>query len=190
VIRDLLWGCVICGELETLRMIDRIEQCTKCGAKYRRAQGATIRVEVEDRGVETRSAAEWTSQLPPVSATGTAEVLLREAIADLKISGYGKYLGRIERFGDFHFGQLTLNESTLSFVGRDGQGSFDWPLSELTGVQPSSTALQIKARKRPVISVKFVNSSSRLWEERLQVALREHHKGCNIIEFQPRVSLR
>jgi hypothetical protein len=171
-------------------MIDRIEQCTKCGAKYRRAHGASITVEVAGRGIETRSAAEWTSQLPAVSPTGTAECLLRTAVADLKIRAYGAYLGRIERFGDFQFGQLTVTDTALRFDARDADGSFEWPLGELTGVQPSSTSLQIKARKRPLVSVKFVNGSSRLWEERLQNALRQHHKGCDIIEFQPRVSLR
>ena len=190
MIRDLLWGCVICGEMESLHMVDRIEMCAKCGAKYRRTHGAEIAVEVQGRGVETRSAAEWTSQLPPVTRTGSAECLVRIAESDTPVSGYGEYLGRVERFGNFHFGQLILTETSLQFVPRDEGEGFEWPLGEITAVQPSSTALQLKARKRPVVSVKFASSSSRLWEERLQVALRHHYSTQDIIEFQPRICLR
>ena len=162
----------------------------KCGAKYRRTDGAQISVEVQGRGLETRTAAEWTSQLPPVTATGTAEVLVRAAQSDIVVRSYGEYLGRVEKFGQFHFGELTLNEQSLKFASRDEQGSFDFLLGELTGVQPSSTALQIKARRQPVVAIKFVNSSSRLWEERLQVALRKYYRGRDIIDFQPRICLR
>jgi hypothetical protein len=190
VIHDLLWGCVICQELESLRLLDRVETCMKCGAKYRRAHGAQISVEVRGRGLETRTAAEWTAQLPAVTATGTAEVLVRSAQSDMVVRAYGEYLGRIEKFGEFHFGELTLTEQSLKFDSRDPQGSFEFPLGELTGVQPSSTALQIKARGQPVVAIRFVNSSSRLWEERLQVALRKYYRGRDIIDFQPRICLR
>jgi hypothetical protein len=189
VIRDLLWGCVVCGQLESLRMTDRIECCIKCGARYRRAKGASIAVEVEGKGIETRSAAEWTSQLPPITATGTSECLLRAAESDTKVRD-GEYLGRVERFGNFQFGQLALTETSLSFEAREGGDSFAWALGELTAIQPSSTALQLKGRGRPLVSLKFVNSSPRLWEQRLQAALRQHYRGREIIEFQPRLTLR
>jgi hypothetical protein len=76
------------------------------------------------------------------------------------------------------------------FTSRDREGSFEWSLGDLTAVQPSSTSLQIKARHQSVVAVKFVNSSSRLWEERLQVALRKYYRGRQIIDFQPRICLR
>ena len=188
MIRDLLWGCVICGALESLDMVDRVERCAKCGAKYRRVQGAAIAVEVEGRGVETRSAAEWTAQLPPIPITGSAECLLRSAESSMTVTSYGEYLGRIERFGNFRFGTLTLTETALKFEPRDGENGFEWPLGDLTAIQPSSTALQIKARRQPVVSIKFSNSSSRLWEERLQAALRKYYGGREILEFQPRIA--
>ena len=190
MIKDLLWGCVICGAMESLRMVDRIEKCQTCGARYRRGEAASIAVEVEGKGIETRSAAEWTAQLPPVTPTGTAECLLRAAVSDMKVSSYGQYLGRVEKFGPLRFGQITLDQSSLQFNAREGVGSFSWPIGEITGVQPSSTALQVKARMRPVVSIKFVTSSPRLWEERLQVALRQYYKGQHIMEFQPRICLR
>lgn len=191
MIRDLLWGCVICGEMESLRMHDRIETCDKCGARYRRAKhGSDIEVEVQGRGIETRSAAEWSRQLPAVDPTGSAECLIRVAESDMPVSSYGEYLGRVERFGDFRFGELVLTESALLFNARDDEFKLHFPLGDITAVQPSSTALQIKARKQPVVSIKFANSSSRLWEERLQLALRQHYSGRDIIEFQPRVCLR
>ncbi|HEY0810741.1 MAG TPA: hypothetical protein VGD49_11300 [Longimicrobiales bacterium] len=190
MIRDLLWGCVVCHELESLRLLDRIETCMKCGAKYRRAEGAQISVTAQGRGVETRTAAEWTSQLPPITPTGSAECLVRRAEADVPVRAYGEYLGRIEKFGEFHFGQLVLTEQHICFDAREPERSFEWPLGELTGVQLSSTALQVKARRRPVVAIKFVNSSSRLWEERLQLALRKFYTGRDIVEFQPRICLR
>ena len=190
MIRDLLWGCVVCGALESLREVDRIETCERCGATYQRAQGAQIAVEVDGRGIETRSAAEWSAQLPPVTPTGTAECLARTAESNLEVSGYGEYLGRVERFGNFKFGQVELTREALIFRARDGEGSFEWPLADLTAVQPSSTSLQIKAKRRPVVSFKFVYSSSRLWEERIQLALRQYYSTREIIEFQPRICLR
>src|SRR5690606_37852924 len=50
VIRDLLWGCVVCRATESLRLTDRIEQCEKCGAQYRRTNGAQIAVSVAGQG--------------------------------------------------------------------------------------------------------------------------------------------
>lgn len=190
MIRDLLWGCVVCGAMESIREVDRRETCVKCGARYRRSEGAQISVEVDGQGIETRSAAEWSLQLPAVTPTGTAECLVRVAESDIRVGGYGEYLGRVERFGNFKFGQVELTERVLAFHARDGEGSFEYPLADLTAVQPSSTSLQIKARGQPVASFKFVNSSSRLWEERIQLALRQHYSHREIIEFQPRISLR
>jgi hypothetical protein len=176
--------------MESIREVDRIETCTKCGAKYRRSHGAEIAVEVAGQGIETRSAAEWTRLLPPVIPTGTAEVLVRVAESDMPVGGYGEYLGRVERFGNFMFGHVELTDAVLIFRARDGEGSFEWPIGELTAVQPSSTSLQLKARGRSVASFKFVDSSSRLWEERIQLALRQYYSQREIIEFQPRIRLR
>lgn len=190
MIRDLLWACVICGEEEALRVDNRVETCSACGAQYRRTKGAHIAIAVQGRGVETRTAAEWSSQLPPVSPSGKAECLVRAAESELSVRGYGEYLGRVEKFGNFHFGDIELSDTALKFTAREGDHSFEWPLRDITAVQPSSTALQIKASGRPVVSIKFVNSSSRLWEERLHVALRKHYSGREVIDFQPRISVR
>src|SRR5688572_4608262 len=112
----------------------------KCGAKYRRAEGAQISVTAQGRGIETRTAAEWTSQLPPVTPNGSAECLLRRAESYMPVRAYGEYVGRIEKFGEFQFGDLVLDEQFICFNAREREGSFEWPLGELTGVQPSSTA--------------------------------------------------
>lgn len=162
----------------------------KCGARYRRTQGAQISVEVKGRGVETRSAAEWTSQLPAVTATGNAECLLRTAKAYVPVYARREYLGRIESFGEYRPGELVLTEQVLTFQPRDQQDATEWPLGELTAVQPSSAVLQVKARRRPVVAIRFINSSPRLWDERLQLALRKHYSGRDITEFQPRICLR
>ena len=86
--------------MESIREVDRTETCENCGAKYRRARGAQISVEVEGKGIETRTAAEWTGQLPAVTPIGSAECLVRVAESDLPVSGYGEYLGRVEKFGN------------------------------------------------------------------------------------------
>lgn len=173
-----------------MRAVNRIETCRHCGAQYRRTRGALIAIEVQGRGVETRTAAEWSLQLPAVSPTGKAECLVRVALSDMPIRAYGEYLGRVEKFGSFQFGEVELNDTSLKFTAREGDGSFEWLLGEITAVQPSSTALQVKARKLPVVSIKFVTSSSRLWEERLQAALRKYYSGRDIIDFQPHICLR
>ena len=76
---------------------------------------------------------------------------------------------------------------------RSGGTEQVWPLTDLTAVQPSSTALQVKLRNGPIISMKFPTGSALLWEGRLCAGLQRCYDALGrgtIIEFQPRIQCR
>lgn len=191
MIKDLLWACVVCGTEGGIRAIGRRESCVACKARYKRGRGASIVVIRPEGDSEVRNAREWLESLPPISLTGEALADVRMAVSDTVLRDGRKYLGRIEHFGPIVRGKLKLTAERVTFEPLFGDGGFDLPLEDLTAVQPSSAALQLKARHRPVIVVKFPTSSAKLWEERLQHSLR----GCyarlqrgEIVEYQPRIA--
>ena len=190
VIRDRLWACVICGQEAGIRAQGRVEQCVACNAVYKRGRGAAIAVSQDGRAAVVRNPAEWVRELPAPSSSGEALAYVKTARTDKSLWYRGRFFGRIEKFSTIVRGRLSLSEQRLTFVADGEAGGFDWALEELTAVQPSSSALQVKARGHPVVSIKFPDSSPRLWEERLQRAVR----GCytrlgrgDILEFQPRI---
>jgi len=127
--------------------------------------------------------------LPDPGSTGAARCTIRESVRDWPLYANGMYLGRIEKLGPELEGTLELRRETLCFEAAKGE-RFEIPLLAITAIQPSSHALQIKAKNRPVFSVKFTESSSKLWEERLQRAITEASIRAGhgpVIEFQPRV---
>ena len=100
-------------------------------------------------------------------------------------------MGWIETFGPFRDGLIALDEDGLSFRGADL--TLQWPLDQITAVQPTSSALQIKARAQPVAALRFLEGSVRLWEDRLQTAIRELWRRAGrgeITEFQPCIRTR
>jgi len=113
---------------------------------------------------------------------------MRVATGAIPLKRSGEYLGAIERMGERQSGTLTLTTRSLEFSG--DTGTITWLLDELTAVQPSSSSLQIKARGRPVVSVRFPSDSPRLWEILLTNGLRELYRSSGrgeILEFQPRI---
>jgi hypothetical protein len=89
-------------------------------------------------------------------------------------------------------GRLTLEGDRIRFIADEGIG-FDWGLLELSAIQMSSSTLQLKAKRQPVMTIRFERSSAKLWEERLQAAVREAYRRAglgNVVEFQPRISTR
>ena len=83
----------------------------------------------------------------------------------------------------------------MTFQPDDAAGPvrFNWSLLDLTAIQLSSSTLQLKARRYPVVTIRFAVSSPKLWEERLQAAVRAAHARAghgDIIEFQPRIVTR
>jgi hypothetical protein len=120
-------------------------------------------------------------------------VLLREAHAARPLRDGPELLGFVERFGPARAGRLELGSDALRFAPDAGEPPVVWPLLDVTAVQPASSALQLKLRGRPVVSLKFLDSSVRLWEQGLHRALRTAYRAAGrgeIVEFQPRVSVR
>lgn len=127
--------------------------------------------------------------MPPPGAEGTARCTLRESTGDKRVYALGRYLGRAEQLGPALPGQLSLRDGRLFFTG-DGGRKLNIALTDITAIQPSSHALQIKTVRRPVFSIKFTDSSPKMWEERLQnaIALAYEKSGLGrVVEYQPRV---
>lgn len=204
-IRDLLWACPICGREGGLAAQRRDEEaCTACGTRFRRGHGAAITATRPDGRTETLHAAEWSDRLPPLELAARAIAdtdgparLHREAVRVRFAEGYqpirfrGEYLNRIERFGPYRDGVLTL-ETERILLELEGE-VIEWPLESIRAVQPSSSTLQLRAGDSSLVSFRFPNGSARFWEELLSGALRAlyHERGLGeIIEFQPRIVTR
>ncbi|MGQ0815547.1 MAG: lysophospholipid acyltransferase family protein [Gemmatimonadota bacterium] len=192
MIRDLVWACVVCrteGGLDANTQKGRA-RCRVCGAAYRRGRGATIVVSPSGTETETvYTAREIVALLGDPGISGSAHCTVRESTGDKPLYALGRYLGRIEQLGPARPGTLALKNGRLRFTPEDGEG-FDIPLLSVSALQPSSHALQVKTTGRPVFSIKFTESSSKLWEERLQAAIQtEYHRTgrADIAEFQPRI---
>ncbi|MFS8638255.1 MAG: hypothetical protein FWJ74_09215 [Gemmatimonadota bacterium] len=204
-IRDLLWACPLCGLEGGLRRTGRWEACRGCGARFRRGRGASIIARAADGTTRIHAAAEWadrlpgieeyTSRLEPDKADGVlrqSRVRARVAVGESVIRLGSTYLNRIERFGPPRDGVLALYGDRLRFAPDAGEAE-EWTFDEITAVQPSSSTLQVKARRRPVVSFRFPEESARFWEELLCAAIRRHYRANGrgeIIEFQPRIVTR
>lgn len=173
--------------------------CESCGARFERAGGAAIRREAEGRTPVTLSAAEWLDRLPPAeSLLGTGRDPVREARALVRLAEGqrpvhvgGRYLNHVECFGERESGLLRLHGDRL-VLETEGK-RMEWPLGAITTIQPSSRALQIRAKRSPLVSLEFPDDSIRLWEDLLVAALRRHYEETGqgtIIEFQPRIVTR
>jgi hypothetical protein len=197
-IHDLMWGCPLCGGEGRLRTRRRVTTCQACGAHFRRADGAAIAAETPDGRTQVRTAAAWLDRAPPPVPPGPSDSLGPER-AILRISDGvtavrpgGVFAGWGERFGPRRAGTATLTPESLVF--REDRGALHvWPIDRLTAVQPTSSALQIKARGAPVAYFKFLEGSVRRWEYWIQHRLRSLYGAAgrgDIVEFQPRISTR
>ncbi|HKJ91900.1 MAG TPA: hypothetical protein VJ957_01975 [Longimicrobiales bacterium] len=162
--------------------------------------GALIQVTRPDGTTDTAPAARWLDTLPPLagllndSPIREARATLRTAASERVIRQSGRYLNRIEIFGDPVPGTLRLLPDTVSFNPDDADTHpVAWPFDQLTAIQPSSHTLQLKARARPVASLRFQTDSVRLWEELLMLAVSDFYRDTGrgeVVEFQPRISVR
>lgn len=208
-IRDLLWACPLCGQVDGLTRTDAGESCAACGALFRRGKRSLIQVTRPDGTVEARPAAQWATMLPaePPPLTGErgeaggesgegrpaparqTRVLVRFALGDEAIRWGGVYLGAMERLGPERPGTLTLTSRTLELT-LDGGERHTWPLDDVAALQASSTSVQLRPRGAPIVSFSFPESSSRLWDESIARALRARWRTLGrgeILEFQPRI---
>lgn len=196
-IRDLLWACPACGEPNGLVPAGRGEACRKCGARVRRGPAATIIVEAPGQPSVARPAWAWCDALPQLDANGPINLrgsaILREAEDAWPLKEGSRLLGFVERFGEKIQGTVTLDAQAVRFAPDDGGPERVWPLLDVTAVQPASSALQLKVAGQHVVTLRFIDSSVRLWEQRIQEGLRRAFRAAgrgDIVEFQPRVSFR
>lgn len=197
-ISDLLWACPLCGLEAGLRSADGRATCAGCGAVFRRVDGARIAARRADGGEEVRSASAWFDALPdlvvrdPLAPIAPQRAVVRVGIAGGALHFRRRFIGRAERFGPRMPGRIALHPDGLVFEPDRGD-PIRWPLVHITAVQPTSSALQIKARGMPVASIRFLETSVRFWEyqlhERIRARFRAEGRG-EIVEFQPRICTR
>ena len=197
-IRDLLFACVECGRESGLKPSEQEEVCDRCGTRYYRGAGATITCVRPNGTTENHPAAYWLDHLERSSrpddtrAEPRDRVVIRMATTHKALRHRGIYLGKVELFGEPVTGWLTLTGSHLRMEPEQGIAEL-WPLDQITAVQPSSTTLQIKISKGPVISMRFLEASPLLWDQRVRDAVQrvymESGRG-EIAEYQPRIACR
>lgn len=194
-IRDLLWACPLCGAVSGLRRVDGRERCRACGTEYRRGAGSRIVAFPVGRPRLDRSSVEWLAGLPPIEpfpdggASRETRVSARFAGVDVRVRWRGELLGFREALGEPVAGVLRLTPDRLEFQALGGE-LHGWSLGEITGVQPSSSTVQVKPRHEGVVGFRFTDESPRLWEELLGESLRRWYRRAGrgeVIEFQPRV---
>jgi hypothetical protein len=194
-IKDLLYACIECGREAGIKATEHAETCERCGTRYSRTDGADIRVERPNGSVEVRPPSEWLDLLEaklPIEQMRTdrrERVVVRTATSSTPHRHRGIYLGQIESFGQPEAGWLSLSPTELRFEPDTGEDRI-WPLIELTAVQPSSTSLQLKLRRGPVLSLRFPEASSLLWEEHVRHAVQTLYTTLGsgeVREFQPRI---
>ena len=189
MIRDIVWACLVCGKEDGLTVAGK---CRECGTEYSRGRGAHIVAKPAGAATRVYTPLEIGALLPDAGTTGTAHCTVRDSAGDKPLYANRHYLGRIEQLGDPRPGLLTLTDYRLQFAAEVGP-SFDLPILDITAIQPSSHALQIKIKRKPVFSVKFTDSSPKLWEERLQNAIHAAYVEAgfgDVVEFQPRICTR
>lgn len=200
-IRDLLWACPLCEGVGELAPGDGGDVCSGCGARYRRGPAALIVAEPGQGGEpETRPATEWLDRLPDLGdvldldagVCHEGDVLLRAAVSTTPVRSGAEYLGRYERFGDPEPGTLAVGRQGIAFRPEQGAPR-SWPLNAVTGIQASSSTLQLKFHGEPVVSLRFPTGSMRFWETLMQELMRRHYRETGrgeIREFQPRIDAR
>ena len=196
-IHHLLYACVQCGREAGIKETEAGEVCDRCGARYSRAEGAAIRVEPPNGPAVLKQPSEWLDILAQGGvlerpASRPEPVIVRMAHGSKPYRHSGVYLGEVEHFEDPVSGVLELVADALKFKTSEG-AEVVWPVSELTAVQPSSTTLQLKIRRGPVVSLRFPEGSPLLWEERVRNAVQDWYTNAGrgeIAEFQPRIVCR
>jgi len=193
-IRDVLWACPIC---RVPGGIGPGEACRSCGTTFRRGRGARI-VARTAAGSEERPAAEWLQRVADVPLPGPRDdgsILGPEAVRVKTASRHKplyfgrRLLGWVEVFERPVTGMLVLRTDALHFRTGDGSTKEVWELAGLRGIQPASSALQLALPDRRVASVKFLESSVRLWARVLTEALRAdcRRRGLELLELQPTI---
>lgn len=194
-VRDLLWGCPICRAPGSIRPEGKRETCRSCGAAFRRSQGARILAEHAGTAVE-RPAGEWLAVLGPAKAPppdhdgrilGPEQVRVKLTRGQKPLRWAGQLIGWVEDYTSARPGTMTLRSDGLHFEPLRGS-PVHWGPSDLSGLQPASSSLQLGLHGR-MASVKFIEGSVRLWTRALSDLLLRYHLECGrqVLELQPSV---
>jgi len=200
-IHDLLWACPDCGVTGGVRRLSGSkERCVACGTTFRRGRGASIVAARDGQPDRVLAAAEWLARLPAIeerfpdcdaTVRGPERVVLRVAQQMMPVRLNGELLGWAERFGPRRAAVLTLRESSLRVETEDDAlQALEVPLDQLTAIQASSSTLQVGSRERPVLSLRFKDSSVLLWEHLLRARARRRFRELGlgeITEWQPAI---
>lgn len=145
---------------------------------------------------ETRSVEAWEARLPDLDlaaeqAAGPTSAILRAATVPRPIRFRDGLLGWAERFGPKTPATVEIDDDLLR-IRTDGREQ-TWEFATVTAVQPSSSAVQLHRRNGELISLAFPEASVRLWEARLQVAVRRAYRNAGrgeITDFHPTIRTR
>jgi hypothetical protein len=193
-IHDLLWACPVCKTCHAIRPAGREATCSACSARLSREPDARIRVTAVDSTEAVHSAVDWEATLPPIDeipaggTLGPEAIRLRIGQPARPVRARGKLIGWAEDFGPIIDATMTLDADHIAIQTAAGV-RHEWPLEDLTAVQPSSSALQINTRDT-LLSIRFLVGSVRRWEALLCRLIREraHAVGRgSVTHFQPRI---
>lgn len=195
-IRDALWACPFCRAIDSIRPAGDDEACSACGATFRPAPRAMITAGPPASPPETRSVEDWEARLPSLDQAaegppGRASAILRTATAPRPVRFREGLLGWAERFGPKTPATVEIDEDFLRL--RTDAREQTWELTTVTAVQPSSSAVQLHRRDGALISLAFPEASVRLWEARLQAAVRRAYRNAGrgeITDFHPTIRTR
>ncbi|HEX9886844.1 MAG TPA: hypothetical protein VGA70_10160 [Longimicrobiales bacterium] len=201
-LRHLLYRCPCCGHDPTSGEGDGAA-CAGCGASFRRVPpGCHVRVVepsgaarvVHPRALVRRVREAGGPRTAARKADGTvryeARVMCSEALSFRPVRRAGRLLGFFESQGRERPGTVVAGREGLSFEAVGGGAGRHWSFLDITGIQVSSSALQIKPRGAVLVQLRFPDDSPLRWEELVQWLMREayteHGRGL-VVEFQPRV---
>ena len=195
-IADILWACPGCHALGSVRQASRgTERCSRCGASFRRGEGASIAAELPGGERVSRSAAELMDRLPLEASPDDNGVIATARASVRRVDGYepvrrgAGFLNRIERLGPASEVTITLYADRIRMD--PGQGEvLESPLLEVAALGSSSGTLQLRLRRIGLLAIRFHDASIRWWEEQLRLQLRNAYAQAgrgHIVEFQPQI---
>lgn len=196
-IHDALWACPFCRRIESIRPGKGADRCSACGATFEAGPGARIVATPGGGPSEARSLEEWEQRLPALDTAaeanpGPASAIVRTAGPTRPVYDRAQLLGWAERFGPKTRATVRLEDDAL--VVRPQGGPEDrWPLHQVTAVQPSSSSVQLRRKDGRLMSLAFPDGSVRLWEARLQGAVRTSYRTAGkgeITDFHPTIRTR
>jgi len=193
-IRDALWACPFCRAIDAIRPDGDAEACSACGAIFRPGPRAVISAGPPGSPPETRSLEDWETGLPDLDRAAEAipapaSAILRTASEPRPVRFQEGLLGWAERFGKKTDVTIELREDSMRLL-REGGREETWDLASVTAVQPSSSSVQLRRRDGTLIALAFPDGSVRLWEARLQAAVRRAYRSAGrgeITDFHPTI---